>query len=144
MFFHSVVMNVADLDRSVDFYREIFGFSLVARRDQIAAMSAPDSERPQVIILRALETSGRVGGARQIGMRALLLEVNSIDALEKISKALDQRGCLVGKREGADWTAVVGHDPDRIAVVANASLGPGPITVEGWKALDEVLYSLGE
>jgi catechol 2,3-dioxygenase-like lactoylglutathione lyase family enzyme len=144
MFFHSVVMNVADLDRSVNFYREIFGFSLVARQDQLAAMNAPDSERPQVIVLRAFGTSGRLGGARQIGMRALLLEVDSIDALEKIAGAMDQRGCLVGKREGPGWTAVVGHDPDRIAIVANASLGPGPITVEGWKALDEILYGLGE
>jgi catechol 2,3-dioxygenase-like lactoylglutathione lyase family enzyme len=144
MFFHSVVINVADLDRSVDFYREVLGFSLVARRDQIAAMSAPDSERPQVIVLRAFGSSGRVGGGRQIGMRALVLEVDSIDALEGIADALDQRGCLVGKHEGTRWTAVLGHDPDRIAVVAGASSEPGPITIEGWKALDEILYGLGE
>jgi catechol 2,3-dioxygenase-like lactoylglutathione lyase family enzyme len=144
MFFHSVVMNVADLDRSIDFYRKIFGFSLIARRDQIAAMSAPDSERPQVLVLRDFGTSGRVGGGRQIGMRALLIEVDSVAALEEISGALDHMGCLVGKREGAGWTAVVGHDPDRTAIVANASLGPEPITVEGWKALDEILYGLGE
>ena len=144
MYFHSVVMNVADLDRSVDFYREIFGFSLVARRDQIAAMSAPDSQRPQVIVLRAFGTSGRVGGGRQIGIRALILEVDSVDALEGIADALDHRGCLVGKRAGVGWTAVLGHDPDRTAVVAGASLEPGPISLEGWKALDEILYGLGE
>ena len=144
MYFLSVVMNVADIDRSVDFYREVFGFSLVARREQIAAMSAPDSERPQVIVLRAFGTSGRVGGARQIGMRALILEVGSVDALEGIAQALDKRGFLDGKREGTGWTAVHGHDPDRTAVVAGASLEPGPISLEGWKALDEILYGLGE
>ena len=144
MFFHCVVMNVADLDRSVDFYHEVFGFSLLARRDQLAAMSAPDSERPQVIVLRAFAATGRVVGARHIGVRALILEVGSIDALEAIADALDQRGFLVGKREGVGWTAVFGHDPDRIAVVANASSGPDPITIEGWKALDDVLYGVGE
>ena len=144
MYFHSVVMNVADIDRSVDFYREVFGFSLLARRDQLAAMSAPDSERPQVILLRAFATTGRAVGARHIGMRAFMLEVGSIDELEAIADALDQRGFLVGKREGVGWTAVFGRDPDRIAVVANASSGPDPITIEGWKALDDVLYGVGE
>jgi catechol 2,3-dioxygenase-like lactoylglutathione lyase family enzyme len=144
MFFHSVVMNVADLDRSIDFYHEVFGFSLVSRQDQIVAMSAPDSERPQVIVLRAFATTGRVMGARHIGMRAFVLEVDSIDTLEEIADALDHRGCLDGKRGGSGWTAVVGHDPDRTAVVATASPVPGAITLEGWKSLDEVLYSLGE
>jgi catechol 2,3-dioxygenase-like lactoylglutathione lyase family enzyme len=144
MFFQSVVMNVADLDRSVDFYRDVFGFSLLARRDQIAVVYAPDSERPQVIVLRAFGTTGRVGGARHIGMRALVLEVDSLGELEEIANALDHRGCLDGRREGAGWTAAVGHDPDRIAVVAGASLGPGPIALEGWEALDEILYGLGE
>jgi catechol 2,3-dioxygenase-like lactoylglutathione lyase family enzyme len=144
MFFHSVVMNVAELDRSIDFYREVFGFSLVARQDQIAAMSAPGSERPQVIVLRAFATTGRGVGARHIGMRAFLLEVDSMDALEAIAGALDERGSFDGRREGSGWTAVVGHDPDRIAVVANASPASAAISIEGWKSLDEVLYTLGE
>ena len=54
MNFQGVVMNVADLDRSIDFYREVLGFALLSQGEQLAAMSAPGSGQPQVIVLRAL------------------------------------------------------------------------------------------
>jgi catechol 2,3-dioxygenase-like lactoylglutathione lyase family enzyme len=136
-------MNVADLDRSIDFYSEIFGFSVLARRDQLAAVGAPESERPQVIVFRTLGATSHPGG-RSIGVRALMLEIGSLDELEQIAHALDLRGSLVGRRSGDNWTSVVGHDPDRIAVVATSSLGPKSMTLEGWANLDEILYGLGE
>ena len=144
MNFQSVVVNVSDLDQSIDFYRDVYGFTLLSRRDQLASISAPGTDRPQVLVLRALGGSGRVR-ARHIGMRALVLEVESVDALEQIEQALDKEGCLVGRlTDHATWTAVVGHDPDRNAVVTGSSLGTEPITVESWASLDESLYGLGE
>ena len=73
MNFQSVVVNVSDLDQSIDFYRDVYGFTLLSRRDQLASISAPGTDRPQVLVLRALGGSGRVG-ARHIGMRALVQE----------------------------------------------------------------------
>jgi catechol 2,3-dioxygenase-like lactoylglutathione lyase family enzyme len=145
MHFQSVVINVSDLDRSIEFYGDVFGFTLLSRRDQLAAISAGGSERPQVIILRAFGTSGRTGGARHIGIRALSLEVDSITELEAITEALEQRQSL-GRRltDDATWKAVVGYDPDRITVIAGTAMGTGPITDESWAALDESLYGLGE
>jgi len=144
MNFQSVVVNVSDLDQSIDFYRDVYGFTLLSRRDQLASISAPGTDRPQVLVLRALGGSGRVG-ARHIGMRALVLEVESVDALEQIEQALDKEGCLVGRlTDHATWTAVVGHDPDRIAVVTGSGLGTESITAESWAALNESLYGLGE
>ena len=35
-----VVMNVADLDRSIDFYREVLGFTLLSQEEQLAALRA--------------------------------------------------------------------------------------------------------
>ncbi len=144
MNFQGVVVNVSDLDQSIDFYREVYGFTLLSRNDQLAAISAPGTDRPQVLVLRALGGSGRAG-ARHIGVRAVVLEVESVDALEQIEQALDKRGWLVGRiTDHATWTAVVGHDPDRIAIVTGSGLGIGPITLENWAALDESLYGLGE
>jgi hypothetical protein len=98
-----------------------------------------------VIVLRAFGTSGRGGGARHIGIRALVLEVDSLTELEKIEQALERRQSL-GRRltDNANWKAVVGYDPDRIALVAGTALGTGPITHESWADLDESLYGLGE
>jgi catechol 2,3-dioxygenase-like lactoylglutathione lyase family enzyme len=145
MNFQSVVMNVSNLDRSIEFYRDVFGFTVLSRRDQLAAVSAAGSERPQVIVLRAFGTSGRGVGARHIGIRALVLEVDSVTELEEIEQALDRRESLSRRlTDNTTWKAVVGYDPDRITVVAGSALGTGPISLEGWAALDESLYGLGE
>jgi catechol 2,3-dioxygenase-like lactoylglutathione lyase family enzyme len=147
MNFQSVVMNVEDLDRSIDFYREVFGFTLLARKDQLAAMSAPHSDRAQVIVFRAVATSAaRLVGAGHVGIRALVLEVDTLDELERVAAALEKQGCLVAQRgdDEKTWTAAFGRDRDQIALVVGTSLTSGPIEVGAWTALHEFLYALGE
>lgn len=141
MNFQGVVMNVADLNRSTDFYREVFDFALLSQKEQLAVLSAPGSDRAQVIVLRALGSSP-IGGARHIGLRAFLLEVESADQLERIASELDSRRLLVSRRDHSEWTAVVGRDPDQVAVVV--AWVPGGITEESWRTLDDFLYGIGE
>jgi len=136
-------MNVADLDRSIDFYREVFGFTVLSQEEQLAVVTAPQSDHPQVIVFRAFG-GGRIGGARHTGLRAFLLEVESADQLERIASELDSRGLLVSRRDHSDWVAVVGHDPDGVAVVVAWRPGGGRITEESWRTLDEFLYGIGE
>jgi catechol-2,3-dioxygenase len=144
VYFQTVVMNVSNLERSIVFYRDVFGFSVLAQRDQLAALGAPDSDRPQVIVLRAFGTSGRSGGARHIGIRALAVEVSGAE-LEQIEQALDRNNSLVRRiTDNKSWKAVIGQDPDRIAIVAGSPLGTERINPESWAALDESLYGIGE
>ena len=141
MNFQGVVMNVADLNRSIDFYREVLGFTVLSQEEQLAAVSAPGNDQPQVIVLRALGSSPG-GGARHIGLRAFILEVESADQLERIVSDLDSRRLLVSRRDHNEWTAVVGRDPDEVAVVV--ACVPGGITEDSWKTLDDLLYGVGE
>jgi len=146
MYFQSVVMNVEDLDRSIDFYREVFGFTLLSRKDQLAAVYPPKSDRTQVIVFRSAATSSaRRVGATHVGIRALVMEVDTLDELERIAENLAKHGCLE-TRHGDDksWTSVFGRDPDRIALVVGTSLKTGPIELEAWSALHDALYALGE
>ena len=146
MNFQGVVINVEDCDRSIDFYGDVFGFTLLSRNDQLAAMSAPQSDRAQVIVFRSVGTSSarRVGGGH-VGMRALVMEVDTLDELERIAAALEQHGCAVTRHgDDKEWTSVVARDPDQVAVVVGASLTSEPIAAEGWAALDDILYALGE
>jgi catechol 2,3-dioxygenase len=143
MSFHGVVVNVAELNRSIDFYREVLGFTLLSQKEQLAAVSAPGNDQPQVIVLRALGSS-HVGGARHIGLRAFILEAESADQLERIASELDSRRLLVGRRDHSEWAAVVGRDPDGVAVVVACHPGGGRITEDGWKTLDDFLYGIGE
>jgi catechol-2,3-dioxygenase len=143
MNFQGVVVNVADLNRSVDFYREVLGFAVLSEKEQLAAVSAPGSDRTQVVVLRAIG-SGRVEGTGHIGLQAFLLEVESDDQLETIASKLDSRRALVSRRDRSEWTAVVGRDPDRVAVVVVWHRGGGRITEDGWRTLDDFLYGIGE
>jgi catechol-2,3-dioxygenase len=143
MNFQGVVMNVADLNRSIDFYRQVLDFTLLSQNDQLATVSAPESDRPQVIVFRAFG-SDRLGGARHTGLRAFVLEVGSSDQLERIASELDSRGLLVSRRDHTEWTAVVGRDPDGVAVVIGSVSGGGRFTEDNWKTLDDLLYGIGE
>jgi catechol 2,3-dioxygenase-like lactoylglutathione lyase family enzyme len=142
--FQTVVMNVADLDRSIAFYRDVFGFTELSRRDQLAAIAAGADDRAQVIILRELGTTGMTGGARHTGIRALVLEVEALAELETIAAALDRHGAIEARRTGDSWEAVFARDPDHTAVVAGCSRTSDPIGLAAWAALDESLYGVGE
>jgi catechol 2,3-dioxygenase len=143
MYFQAIVTNVTDLDRSLEFYREVFGFELLSRKDRLAAIHAPGTERPQVIVLRAIGST-RVLGGGHAGMRALVVEVATLDELKQMEDALEKRNCFVSRRNGDTWTAVFGRDPDSTAVVAGCSLTGGPITLEAWANLDPSIYGVGE
>ena len=88
MNFQGVVINVADLDRSIDFYCQVLEFTLLSQKEQLAAVSAPGGDRAQIIVLRAFGSSP-MGGARHVGLRAFILEVESADQLERIADSLD-------------------------------------------------------
>jgi catechol-2,3-dioxygenase len=141
MNFHGVVINVADLDGSVAFYRQVLGFTVLSREEQLAVVGVSGGDRSQAIVLRAFGTSP-LSGAGHIGLRSFILEADSADQLELIERELDSRKLLVGRRDHSEWTAVVGRDPEGVAVVV--TWHPGGTTKDGWKVLDDFLYGIGE
>ena len=143
MNFLGVVSNVTELERSIDFYCEVLGFTLLSRKEQLAAVGAPGSDRPQVLVLRALGTSP-MGGARHIGLRAFVLQVDSADEQDRIAGGLDARKPLLSRRETSEWTAVVGRDPDGMAVVVTWHPHGSETAEGGWRSLDDFLYGIGE
>ncbi len=143
MNFQGVVVNVTDLERSIEFYCDVLGFALLSQKDQLAAVNAPGNDRVQVLVLRALGSSP-MGGARHIGLRAFVLEVDSADQLEQIASELDARSVLLNRRETSQWTAVVGRDPDGVAVAVTWHPDGSETAEDGWRALDDILYGIGE
>lgn len=143
MDFQGVVINVTELDRSIAFYCDVFGFTLLTKKEQLAVVNAPGSERAQVLVLRALGTSP-LGGARHVGLRSFVLEVDSADQQERIATGLEARNALIQRKEHSEWTAVVGSDPDGVAVTVTWHPGGAATTEESWKTLDDFLYGIGE
>ena len=66
-----------------------------------------------------------------------------MDQLEQIAGKFDSRGLLVSRRDHGDWTAVVGRDPDGVAVVVACVSGEEPISEDSWRTLDDILYGIG-
>jgi catechol-2,3-dioxygenase len=138
-----VVVNVTDVDRSVDFYHHVLGFTVLFQNDQLATVGAPESHHSQVIVFRGLGT-GRRSGARHVGLRAFVLEATSADQSERIASELDSRGLFVGRRDHGDWSAVIGRDPDGVAFAVAFATGVGGSTRDSWRTLDDALYGIGE
>jgi catechol-2,3-dioxygenase len=143
MNFQGVVLNVADLNRSIDFYREVLGFTIRTQQDQLAALNTSESDPGQVLVLRAIGSS-RLEGARHIGLRSFVLEAESLDQLERIASDLDSRKLLITRRAHSDWTAVVGRDLDGVSFVVSYQTDTARSLRDGWKVLDDFLYGVGE
>jgi hypothetical protein len=83
-------------------------------------------------------------GSSPYRSEGFLLEVESLDQLERIAFELESRGLLVNRREHSEWTAVVSRDPDGVAVVVDWRTCREGIGKETWKTLDHFLYGVGE
>jgi catechol-2,3-dioxygenase len=141
MHFQGVVTNAADLDRAIDFYSQVFGFTVLSREQQLAVLGVSGQDRSQAIVLRSLGSSP-LGGAGHIGLRSFIMEAESAGQLAKIASELESRRLLVARREHREWTAAVGRDPDGVTIVV--TWHPGGTSEDGWKVLDDFLYGIGE
>jgi catechol-2,3-dioxygenase len=138
------LINVSNLDRSLEFYKEVFEFTESARGDQVAALMISESQRRQVLVLR--EVSGKTlhPGTMAIGLRLFALEAGSLDELHIIEQRLVAKQAFVGRGKTEAYEAIVGVDPDRVKVSIAASLTGLPIRSEDWHHLDDMVYGIAE
>jgi catechol 2,3-dioxygenase-like lactoylglutathione lyase family enzyme len=141
----AALLNVSNLERSVAFYRDVFGLRPVAGGDRVATLMIDETSRRQVLILREAGAHHPVHmGRGVIGPRLLALEAGSPAELDLIGQRLADRHALVGRRRTETWEAVVGVDPDRIEVSVSSSLDGAPIPSEHWDHIDQMAYEVGE
>jgi catechol 2,3-dioxygenase-like lactoylglutathione lyase family enzyme len=82
--FHTVVLNVADLEKSVEFYRGVFDFPVIGQRGQAIALLVHEDDGRQVVVLREVGASALHPGRGTIGPRLVGFEVASPESLELI------------------------------------------------------------
>ena len=85
-----------------------------------------------------------MAGARHVGLRAFLVDVESAEQLDGIADELTSRKRFLSRHEHGDWTAVVGRDPDGVAVVVTWHPDGGLSAQDRWRTLDDFLYGIGE
>jgi hypothetical protein len=139
----SILLNVGDLDRSVDFYSDVFEFRTYVRETDVAALEVSGSDRRQVLVLRS-RGYFRHPGRAVIGPRLISFEAGTLDEVNLVEARLDARKGLVGRKRANGWEAVFGVDPDRNQVSIAAGLSGHPIGDDDWMILDEAVYVVGE
>ena len=109
------VLYVRDVDRSVQFYRELLGFRTVHEIPGKAAfLQAADSTNDHDLGLFGIGAAAGPSPAGQstVGLYHLAWEVDTLAELQRIERVLLQAGSLVGKSDHGTTKALYAHDPD--------------------------------
>ncbi|MFF4038889.1 VOC family protein [Streptomyces sp. NPDC001816] len=122
-------LNVTDLDRSLAFYRDVLGFTLLAEGkedDRRYAFLGDGGEGP-VLTLWQQARQGYDGG--RAGLHHLAFTADSMDRVREYETALRGAGVefahegVVAHREGAASGGIFFHDPDGTRLEIAAPLG---------------------
>jgi catechol 2,3-dioxygenase-like lactoylglutathione lyase family enzyme len=115
----SSVIFVSELDRSVDFYRDVFACDVAIHDPEAALLIAPGGFQIYVIARgpRAPHPSGA------IGPQCLIWAAGSADDLEELEQALRGYGRPTDTCTSGGVTFVTGRDPDGIRILM---AHPGP------------------
>ena len=141
----AALLNVRNLNKSIEFYQDVLGLRPISREDRVAALMIDETSGRQVLVLRELDGANPVHmGRGSIGPRVIILEAASPDELDAIEQRLTERNAFIGRRRTDTWEAVVGVDPDRIELSISSSLTGGPIDSTHWEHLDQMVYEVGE
>jgi catechol 2,3-dioxygenase-like lactoylglutathione lyase family enzyme len=138
----AALLNVTDLDQSIDFYQDVFDLRLTSRDEDVAALMVLETNRRQVLLLRELRSGSHRGGRHSVGLRMLSFEAGSPNELEIIERRLVERKALVWRKVTDTYRGLMGVDPDRTEICAASSVTGSPISSENWKELDDAIYTI--
>ena len=108
------VLFVADLDRSLRFYTDVFGMEVVAREPRAAAafLRLPRSGNHHDLGLFGVGTAGGPKARGAIGLYHLAWQLDTIDELVEARSALAEAGALTGESSHGATKSLYGADPD--------------------------------
>jgi catechol 2,3-dioxygenase-like lactoylglutathione lyase family enzyme len=139
----SILLAVADLDRSVAFYRELGPFDELAREDAVAVLGHV-SPASILLILRESRGSHHVRhGQQSLGLRSMTFNVGSLGELDRIEAVLRGGNQFSSRQQIADGASELlrGRDPDNLPLVfvcySRESLGP-----DYFRTIVDTVYSV--
>jgi len=108
------VLFVADLDRSVHFYTDIFGMEIIAREPRAGAafLRLPRSGNHHDLGLFGVGTTGEPKRRGAIGLYHLAWQLDTIDELADARQTLLDAGAYTGESSHGATKSVYGADPD--------------------------------
>lgn len=109
------VLYVRDLDRSVQFYRDVFGFTEIAREGgMMAFLRAANSGNHHDLGLFKVGPDAAQPAGRSVGLYHLAWEVPAIEDLAAAAAVLAEYDALTGMSDHGATKSLYGRDPDGI------------------------------
>jgi catechol 2,3-dioxygenase-like lactoylglutathione lyase family enzyme len=140
----STLIAVADLDRSVAFYRELGPFEELSRDDAVAVLGE-DSPTSLALILRESKSLHQVRhGQQSLGIRSITFNVGSLTELDRIESVLHGRTIYTRRQEIADGACVLlrARDPDNMPLVFVYYAEDRPLGTDYYQTVTNLVYSL--
>ncbi len=140
----STLVAVADLDRSISFYRELGPFEELARDGAVAVLGEA-SPSSIVLILRETGTIHHTRhGPQSLGIRSITFNVWSLGELDRIESVLRARNLFTSRHQIANGVCelVRGRDPDNMPVVFIFYPEDKPLGPDYYRAVTTLVYSL--
>ena len=140
----STLVAVADLERSVPFYRELGPFDEVAREDAVVILGDVSSASV-FLILRETRSIHRVRhGQQSLGLRSITFNVGSLGELDRIESVLQGHDLLTSRRRIADGASdlILGRDPDNLPLVFVSYADGKALGPSYYQSVAALVYSL--
>ncbi|MCI0337864.1 MAG: VOC family protein [Acidobacteria bacterium] len=128
-----VGLNVSDIERSKQFYREVFGFDVMAESREEGKRFVLLS-KDQKLVLTLWQQSVERFNKGISGLHHLSFQVETIGAVQTAEQKLKQIGAkliydrIVAHGEGAQSGGIYFEDPDGIRLEIYAPMGAGEYT----------------
>jgi catechol-2,3-dioxygenase len=111
------VLYVRDVRRSVEFYRDVLGFTPIEGMAELrgaAFLRAPDSTNDHDLGLFEIGAAAADSGAGRgtVGLYHLAWEVDTLADLQALAGTLSAAGALGGASDHGTTKSLYGHDPD--------------------------------
>jgi hypothetical protein len=139
----STLIAVADLDRSVAFYRELGPFDEISRDEEVSVLG---DASPASVILMLRATRGihqTRHGQQSLGLRSVTFNVGSLTELDRIESVLRSHNLFTSRRAVADASELLrGRDPDNLPLVFVCYAEGKEIGADYYRTIANLMYSL--
>jgi hypothetical protein len=137
----STLVAVTDLDRAVDFYRELGPFDEVAREGAVSVLGRAS---PSSVALILRETKGTRHGPQSLGVRSINFSVGTTEELDRIESVLRDRNLFTQRKKLADDESefVSGRDPDNLPLLFVSYGTFDQLSMDYFHMIADLTYSL--
>lgn len=111
-----VRLQVGDLDRSLDYYREVLGFTVLERAGAVATLGASGGEARSLIELHERKGAAPAGDRRLLGLYHYALLLPERAALGRFMRHLERLSVRAGASDHLVSESIYLADPDGLGI----------------------------